>query len=320
MRERHVSENSLKAALVGGFLFVESKRARTINMNQLKKPYLGFGLGLRTDHYQTIFDEKPKSIDWFEIISENFMVAGGKPLHNLDKVRADYPIVMHGVSMSIAGGHAIDYDYLDKLKTLIQRVEPAWVSDHLAWTRGDAHNLHDLLPVPYTEETLNHTAERIQRAQDYLGRQLLFENPSTYATFTSSSIPEHEFLNALCEKTDCLLLLDINNIFVSCENHGWDSSAYLAGINAERVWQHHLAGHTYDETGQIIIDTHDQPVRREVWDLYAESVRLLGPVSTMIERDDNIPALAEVIEELEQAKSIQAEILSQQGGGHGEFL
>lgn len=277
-----------------------------------QRPYLGFGLGLRTDHYQTIQSEKPKQIDWFEIISENFMVEGGKPLANLDKIRADYPMVMHGVSLSIGGNHAIDYRYLDKLKTLINRVQPEWVSDHIAWTRGSAHNYHDLLPIPYTEESLQYLVERVKAVQDYLGRQILLENPSTYAAFSTSSIPEYEFLNALCEQADCLLMLDINNIFVSCENHGWDANHYLRQIAAKYVWQHHLAGHTYDRSGKLIIDTHDQPVRGEVWDLYAQAVQCFGKVSTMIERDDNIPPLAELIEELNTARQVQSEALSRQ--------
>ncbi|MGY0399900.1 MAG: DUF692 domain-containing protein, partial [Ostreibacterium sp.] len=171
------------------------------------------------------------------------------------------------------------------------------------------HNYHDLLPVPYTEETLNHVVERVKRVQDYLGRQILLENPSTYVAFSHSALPEHEFLNALCAQTDCLLLLDINNIFVSCENHSWDAQAYIKGIDAKRVWQHHLAGHTYNQSGQIIIDTHDQPVRDEVWTLYADAVSHLGEVSTMIERDDNIPELPELIEELNAARVVQKEAL-----------
>ncbi len=252
-----------------------------------ERPYLGFGLGLRPDHYQTIIEEKPKSIDWFEIISENFMVEGGKPLYYLDKIRTDYPMVMHGVSLSIAGNHPIDTDYLDKLQTLIDRVQPEWVSDHLAWTRGSAHHLHDLLPVPYTKETLAHVVERVQRVQDYLGRPLLLENPSTYVAFQHSTLSEHDFLNSLCQQAGCLLMLDINNIFVSCENHGWNSQAYIDAIRPEYVWQHHLAGHTYSYAGKIIIDTHDMPVRDEVWELYAYAVKRFGKVSTMIERDDN---------------------------------
>lgn len=283
----------------------------TGNTNQVERPYLGFGLGLRTDHYQIIIEDKPKSIDWFEIISENFMVEGGKPLDNLDKIRADYPMVMHGVSMSIAGNHAIDYDYLDKLKTLINRVQPAWVSDHLAWTRGSAHNLHDLLPVPYTEESLSHVVERLNRVQDYLGQPLLLENPSTYVAFSESDIPEYTFLNEMCRQSGCLLMLDINNVFVSCENHGWNRQEYIEHIQPEYVWQHHLAGHTYSYAGKIIIDTHDMPVRDEVWDLYAQAVKHLGQVSTMIERDDNIPELPELITELERARTVQQSALSE---------
>ncbi|PIE45420.1 MAG: hypothetical protein CSA45_03280 [Gammaproteobacteria bacterium] len=273
------------------------------------RPYLGFGLGLRSEHYQAIFENKPDTIDWFEIISENFMVDGGKPLYHLDRIRADYPVVMHGVSLSIAGNHPIDFDYLDRLQRLIDRAQPEWVSDHLAWTRGSAHNLHDLLPVPYTEDMLAHISERVLRVQDYLKRPLLLENPSTYASFIQSTLPEYEFLNALCRQTDCLLMLDINNVFVSCENHGWDAYDYIARIDAERVWQHHLAGHTYSYAGKIIIDTHDMPVREPVWDLYAHAVKCFGKVSTIIERDDNIPDLQELIEELDRARRVQKDAL-----------
>lgn len=275
------------------------------------RPYLGFGLGLRTDHYSDILTNKPSEIDWFEVISENYMVDGGKPLYHLDKVRSDYPIVMHGVSMSIAGDHPIDYNYLNQLKVLAERVEPEWISDHLAWTRGSAHNLHDLLPVPYTQESLDHVIERVERVQDYLGRNLVLENPSTYAAFNSSNIPEHEFLNTLCQRTGCGLLIDVNNVFVSCENHGWDAEGYISRIKPEHVWQHHLAGHTYSYAGKIIIDTHDQPVRSEVWDLYAHAVNCYGQVSTMIERDDNIPELAELIDEINIAKEVQQRALTE---------
>ncbi len=273
-------------------------------------PYLGFGLGLRPDHYDEILTQQPTRIDWFEIISENFMVDGGKPLYYLDKIRADYPIVMHGVSLSLAGPDPIDYDYLARLKQLMQRVQPAWISDHLAWTRGNAHHFHDLLPIPYTDELLAHLVTRIQQVQAYLGRPLLIENPSSYATFRNSHLTEYEFLNILCQRTGCLLLLDINNIFVSCENHGWDANDYLRGICPNYVGQHHLAGHSYHADGQLIIDSHDQPVRGEVWALYAEAVRRFGAVSTMIERDDNIPSLAELVAELDMARAIQHEVLT----------
>ncbi len=275
-----------------------------------ERPYLGFGLGLRTEHYETILAEKPNGIDWFEIISENFMVDGGKPLVNLDKIRANYPIVMHGVSLSVAGGHPLDFDYLKRLKKLIHRVQPEWVSDHLAWTRGNAHNLHDLLPIPYTEETLQHTVERVKRVQDFLGRQILLENPSTYLAFTNSDIPEHDYLNALCERADCLLMLDINNVFVSCENNGGCPYEYLSAIKPDRVWQHHLAGHTHSYAGKILIDTHDMPVCHAVWDLYTHAVKCFGKVSTMIERDDNIPKLSDLIEELNIARQVQQQALN----------
>lgn len=275
----------------------------------MTKPYLGFGLGLRTKHYEDIVAEKPDNIDWFEIISENFMVEGGKPLYYLDKIRANYPMVMHGVSLSIGGNHPVDYDYLTRLKALINRVEPVWVSDHLAWTRNNAHNLHDLLPLPYTEQSLNYIVNRIDEVQNFLGRPLVIENPSSYVTFTQSTMHEYDFLNQLCQQTDCRLLLDVNNIYVSCQNHGWDADNYIKNIKAEYVWQHHLAGHTYNQSGQIIIDTHDQLICSAVWQLYEKTCQQLGKVSTMIERDDNIPPLNELIDELNHARQIQAQAL-----------
>ncbi len=276
-------------------------------------PYLGFGLGLRTKHYDEIIEQKPKDISWFEIISENFMVDGGKPLYYLDKIRQDYPIVMHGVSLSIAGNTPIDYDYLDKIKALEKRIQPAWISDHLAWVKGSAHNLHDLLPVPYTEKSLKSVIERVKIVQDYLGRRILLENPSTYVSFKNTTISEPDFLNSLCKEADCLLMLDINNIFVSCENHGWNAYEYISKINPKYVKQHHLAGHTYSYAGKIIIDTHDQPVREEVWNLYAYAVKKFGKVSTMIERDDNIPVLQELIDEINYAKEIQEKVYLKEG-------
>lgn len=266
------------------------------------KPYLGFGLGLRAEHYQDIVDQQPQSIDWFEIISENYMIDGGKPLYFLDKIRQDYPIVMHGVSMSIGSTDPINYDYLKQLKALIQRVEPVWFSDHLCWTGVDHQNLHDLLPLPYTETAVSHIADRISRVQDYLGRQMLIENLSSYITYTRDAMSEWEFLSAIAEKADCYILLDVNNIYVSSFNHQFDPLDYLQGIPPERVWQHHLAGH--QNTGNLIIDTHDEPIIDPVWALYETTAARLGPVSTMIERDGNIPPLAEVIKELDRAREI----------------
>jgi uncharacterized protein (UPF0276 family) len=269
-------------------------------------PYLGFGLGLRKEHYETILAEKPP-LGWFEIISENYLVDGGKPLHYLERIRANYPIVMHGVSLSIGGSDPLDFDYLRKLKALAQRVEAAWVSDHLCWTGVDGINLHDLLPLPYTEETLRHVTERIQQVQDFLGRRILLENPSSYVAYGHSDLAEWEFLNAMTEQADCLLLLDVNNIYVSARNHGFDPYHYLAHVPAERVWQIHLAGHS--DYGSYLIDTHDHPVADPVWDLYEAALRYCGPVSTMIERDDAIPPLAELLDELQLARSVAAKAL-----------
>jgi uncharacterized protein (UPF0276 family) len=269
------------------------------------RPYLGFGLGLRTDHYQDILDQRP-AVDWFEIISENYLIPGGKPLHFLDRIRADYPMVMHGVSMSLGSSDPLDEDYLRQLKALADGIEPAWFSDHLCWTGVHGKNMHDLLPLPYTEEAVAHVAERAKRAQDFLGRPLLIENVSSYVTYTQSGMTEWEFLNAVVERADCRILLDVNNIYVSAYNHGFDPRDYLNAVPVERVWQFHLAGHT--NNGDYIIDTHDHPVIEPVWDLYADAVRRFGDVSTMIERDDNIPPLAEVLAELDQARTIADDV------------
>jgi uncharacterized protein (UPF0276 family) len=276
-----------------------------------QKPFLGFGLGLRSEHYQEIIEQQPKQIDWFEIISENYMIDGGKPLYFLDKIRQDYPMVMHGVSMSIGSTDPLNFDYLKQLKTLIERVEPKWFSDHLCWTGVDHKNMHDLLPLPYTEESVNHIADRISAVQDFLGRQMLIENLSSYITYTHDAMTEWEFISAICAKADCNILLDVNNIYVSSFNHHFDPMDYLNGVPAGRVWQHHLAGH--QNNGNLIIDTHDEPIIDPVWELYAKTAELLGPVSTMIERDANIPPLAEVIEELDQARKIAAPFYSHVG-------
>ena len=267
-----------------------------------QKPFLGFGLGLRTEHYQEVLEQQPREIDWFEIISENYMIDGGKPLYFLDKIRQDYPMVMHGVSMSIGSTDPLNFDYLKQLKTLIDRVQPMWFSDHLCWTGVDHKNMHDLLPLPYTEQSVQHIADRISQVQDYIGQQMLIENLSSYITYTSDAMSEWEFLSAVAERADCNLLLDVNNIYVSSFNHQFDAMEYLQGVPADRVWQHHLAGH--QNTGNLIIDTHDEPIIDPVWELYEKTAQLLGPVSTMIERDGNIPPLSEVIAELNRAREI----------------
>ena len=265
------------------------------------RPCLGFGLGLRPEHYRTVLDTRP-TVDWFEIISENYLVPGGKPLYYLDRIRELYPMVMHGVSLSIGGSDPLDTEYLAALKRLAGRVEPAWVSDHLCWTGIDGRNLHDLLPLPYTEEAIVHVAERVGRVQEYLGRQILLENVSSYVTYADSCVSEWEFLSAVAERADCHVLLDVNNVYVSAHNHGFDAVAYLDGVPPERVRQIHLAGHS--RNGSLIVDTHDHPVPDPVWDLYAEAILRLGPVSTMIERDDDIPPLEVLLAELAQARSL----------------
>lgn len=270
------------------------------------RPYLGYGLGLRADHYETILSEQPP-IDWFEALTENYLVAGGKPLYYLDRIRAQYPVALHGVSLSIGGTDPLDRSYLARLKELVERIAPEWISDHLCWTGVHGTNLHDLMPLPYTEEAVDHVAARVRQVQDELGRQILLENVSTYLTYTASAMPEWEFLAAVAERADCFILLDINNIYVSAFNHGFQPLGFLRGVPAERVWQFHLAGHTH--LGRYIVDTHDHAIVDPVWSLYAEAVRRFGPVSTMIERDDNIPPLSELLDELEHARRIATPIL-----------
>lgn len=262
-------------------------------------PFLGFGAGLRRNHFSYILEEKPK-VDWFEAISENFMVAGGRPLFVLDRMRENYPVVLHGVSLSIGSADPLNRDYLKKLKTLIARVQPAWVSDHLCWTGVGGRNLHDLLPLPYTEEVVAHVSRRVRDVQDFLGRQILLENVSSYMEYTHSTMTEWEFLCAVCEKADCFVLLDINNIYVSSVNHNFKAMDYLTAVPRERVKQFHLAGHQDKKTH--LLDTHDHPVKKDVWELYAEALRRFGPISTLIEWDDKIPPFPRLMEEVEKAK------------------
>jgi len=264
---------------------------------------LGFGLGLRTDHYKAILESSPR-VDWFEALSENYLLPGGKPLYFLDRVRADYPIVLHGVSLSIGSTDPLDRDYLKALKQLAQRVEPAWISDHLCWTGVAGKNLHDLLPLPYTEEAVDYVAARVREVQDFLGHQILLENVSSYVTFRGSQMSEWDFLSEIARRADCHVLLDVNNIYVSAFNHGFDALDFLNGIPVERVRQIHLAGHS--NCGTHIIDTHDADIIDAVWDLYATAVRRFGSVATMIERDDHIPPLGDLVAELGRAREISA--------------
>ena len=264
-------------------------------------PNLGFGLGLRTEHYLPILETKP-SIDWFEVLSENYMVPGGKPLYFLDKIRENYPVVMHGVSLSIGSTTAFNQDYLRDLKKLAARIEPAWISDHLCWTGVHGQNMHDLLPLPYTIESAKHVINRVKKVQDFLGRQILLENVSSYASYVDSTMTEWEFISEIANAADCLLLLDVNNIYVSSFNHQFDAKTFIDNVPKNRVQQIHLAGH--HNHGDYIIDTHDAPIIDPVWQLYAHALQRFGAVSTMIERDDNIPELAVLVQELQIAKTI----------------
>ncbi len=275
--------------------------------NNQKYPNLGFGLGLRADHYHPILDSKPE-IDWFEILSENYLVPGGKPLHFLDRIRADYPVVMHGVSLSIGSTEPLDKEYLRDLRQLADRVQPAWISDHLCWTGVHGQNMHDLLPLPYTEETVRHVAERVRQVQDSLGRRILLENVSSYASYIDSEMSEWEFISQIAESADCLLLFDVNNIYVSGFNHQFDAKAFIDGVPTQRVQQIHLAGHHHH--GDFIIDTHDAAVIDPVWDLYEYAIARFGAVSTMIERDDKIPLLDELVQELNIAREISSKVLN----------
>ena len=272
-------------------------------------PPLGFGLGLRTDHYEEILAGQT-GVDWFELLSENYLVPGGKPLHYLDRIRAHYPVVMHGVSLSIGSSDPLDMHFLRALKALAKRVSPHWISDHLCWTGVSGRNTHDLLPLPYTEEALAQVVAKVEAVQDYLGRRILLENVSSYVSYKDSELTEWEFLAEIARRADCLILLDVNNIYVSAYNHGFDAEAYLDAIPAERVQQIHLAGHS--NCGDHIIDTHDADVIDPVWDLYAKAIARLGPVSTMIERDDHIPPLADLVSELDRARCVAQMALRQE--------
>lgn len=263
-------------------------------------PFSGFGLGLRRQHYSD-FVQGDVPVDFVEVISENYMVDGGNPLRILEQVRAKMPVILHGVSMSIGSAHSLDYAYLERLKALADRIEPLWVSDHLCWTRTSAHNSHDLLPLPYTQEALDLVCDNIDHAQNMLGRAMLFENPSSYLTFPEDEMSEWEFLAAMSLRTGCYLLLDVNNVYVSAHNHGFSADEYLAGLPMDRVRQIHLAGHT---DGTIKIDTHDQPVCEGVWQLFAKAISMTGDVATMIERDDAVPPLADLLTELEIARAL----------------
>lgn len=262
-------------------------------------PDLGLGIGLRTTHFSHILSEEP-DMDFFEILTENFLDTGGRPSHVLDRVAERYPVVMHGVSMSIGSTDPLDFDYLDKVKALADRTGARWVSDHLCWTGVLGRNTHDLLPLPYTEESLRHCADRVRTIQEHLERPLVLENPSTYLEFSVSDIPEWEFLARLAEEADCGILLDVNNVYVSAFNHRFDARAYIEAIPAERVCQYHMAGHT--NKGTHIVDTHSDHVIDEVWELYGHTLRHVGLRATLLEWDADIPPFEVVRAEVLKAR------------------
>ena len=269
-------------------------------MNRHNADYGGFGLGLRPTHFHAALDQD-HGVDWFEVISENFFVAGGKPRYFLSEIRERFPVALHGVSMSIGTQDPLDFDYLRQLKALIADVDPIVVSDHLCWTSAGGINSHDLLPLPYTEEALAHLTERVERVQEFLGRQLVLENVSAYIAFKHSTLEEWEFLNALAERSGCGLLLDVNNIYVNERNLGHSAKHFLDNIAGQHVQQIHVAGHS--DYGDYVIDTHDAPVRPEVFELFQYAWQAIGPVNSMIERDDHIPEFDVLLDELNQLRS-----------------
>lgn len=280
------------------------------SVSDARLPSLGFGLGLRPAHYEALLGEHRGSVAWLEVLTENYLIPGGQPLRYLERLRAHYPFALHGVSLSIGSTDALDVDYLRAVGTLARRFEAAWISDHLCWTGVDGVNLHDLMPLPYTEEALRHVVARVAQVQEILGRRLLLENVSSYVSYAHSEMTEWQFLAEVARRADCLLLLDVNNVYVSGVNHGFDPHEYLRGIPVERVQQFHLAGHSKqydaarDRMSEYLIDTHDAPVAEAVWQLFAAATQRFGQVSTMIERDDRIPELPELLAELERARSI----------------
>ncbi len=289
----------------------------------LHLPSLGYGVGLRPPHHAAISSALEAmrgggraagalaQVDWFEIISENFFAPGGNPKRVLRAVREHFPVVMHGVALSLGSTDPLDPGYLDRLAALAGEIEPALVSDHLCWGGVGGHVAHDLLPLPYTEEALAHVAGRVARVQDRLRRRILVENVSSYVSFTQSTMSEWEFLAALAERADCGLLLDVNNVFVSAHNHGFDARAFIAALPSARIGQIHLAGHS--TRGPLLLDTHDHPVRDEVWELYRLALATHGPVSTLIEWDDRLPAFERVVAEASRARAVGEEVAAAAG-------
>jgi uncharacterized protein (UPF0276 family) len=272
------------------------------NLPRLGMPNLGLGVGLRAPHFPYLMQHQDPLVDWFEIISENFMDNYGYARHVLEQMAAKRPVVMHGVSLNIGSADPLNFDYLKKLKELAAFVKPPWISDHLCWTGVAQVNTHDLLPLPLNEESLKHVIGRVKQVQDFLERPLILENPSTYLSFNSSTIHEWDFLATLAQEADCGLLLDVNNVYVSAYNHGYDAVHYIKSLPANRIVQLHIAGPT--NVGDCLIDTHDHPVPSDVWELYRLAQKLTGGVSTLLEWDAKIPTYPELVNELHKAKAI----------------
>lgn len=262
------------------------------------------GIGLRSQHYRDVLENHPK-VGWFEVHSENYFGKGGAPLYYLEKIREDYPISLHGVGMSLGSVDALDVQHVKRLKGMCERIHPGLVSEHLSWSSFGGDYLNDLAPLPYTHEALGHLIDRISQVQEYLGRQILVENPSSYLEYEYSTYREYEFLDELSRRSGCGVLLDVNNVYVSCHNHGWDALEYLQGIASDRVGEIHLAGHTINclSDKDILIDTHNQPVCAEVWALYQAASQLIGAKPTLIEWDTDIPSLQTLVNEANQANS-----------------
>jgi hypothetical protein len=280
-------------------------------VDESSRPFIGHGVGLRVDHYGRALQDG-LDVDWVEVITENFFGRGGRPTAVLERLRRDMPIVLHGTSLGIGSTDELSEDYLDRVDELCRRIEPAWVSDHLCWGTFGGHYSHDLLPLPYTRESLDHVSERVQRVQERLGRRILLENPSTYVSFEASEMEEWEFLTELCERADCLILLDINNVVVSSINHGFSPERYIDAVPAERVWQFHLANHS--DRGHWRLDSHEGPVPNVVWHHFERALERFGPVSTLVEWDESVPAWEVLRDQQREAKRRTQAVL---GGGHG---
>ncbi len=279
------------------------------SFSQLNYPFLGYGVGLRAPYFQEILKTQPKNVDWFEVVTGNFLLDGGISLSVLEQIRKLYPCVLHGTGLSLGSVDELNIDYLTRLKSLAKHIEPAWISEHLCWSSFEQTYLHDLLPLPYTEEAINHVVARIQYVQEFLGQRILIENVSSYITYKHNEMTEWEFLSEIANRADCLILLDINNIYVSAYNHHFNPLDYLNGVPANRVQQFHLAGHSH--CGDYIIDTHDNEIISDVWHLYEKAIQSFGNISLLIERDDSFPALSELFADLERARSIATQELKQ---------